>query len=325
MRFPIAPTRFDGSLEEFYDRWVTPALASSRAVEEFHASLVSFLASDDPVHLVRMVKGTPRGVTIRNGVGGLLRATDNAPAWYVHRALFTGDDWKRMPFAAFIDGIPCHMFDLGRTPTISGAGWHVAHIIGAKNRDVQFEKWDRQELRLRMLKNLHPCNFFFVPKQNWQRVGSDREVIAFFASRFAERYRSVWSEFLSLVDGHITTSLDAAPSFSVGLETNRPPKLCVSDRSPTTPPSGSSVIFYQYSRLCFKANIIEPLRDDEIFRVVTPVGTFELTKGQFYAAFPNVVRSASYRDRGIYHFPSVPRVAERFRIDVTPDTSKTAK
>ena len=72
---------------------------------------------------------------------------------------------------------------------------------------------------------------------------------------------------------------------------------------------------YIASRLTFKRDVIEALANDEFFRVVTPHGTFQMTRADVYAAFPAVVRSQSYRDRGIYHYPRVPKAAEPFRVD----------
>jgi hypothetical protein len=69
---------------------------------------------------------------------------------------------------------------------------------------------------------------------------------------------------------------------------------------------------YEFSRLGFKADVIEPLRDRDSFRVVTPVGTFQMTKAEFYRDFANVVRSRSYRDRGLYHYPTVPEKALKY-------------
>lgn len=73
-------------------------------------------------------------------------------------------------------------------------------------------------------------------------------------------------------------------------------------------------VTYTFSRLCFKADKIEPLSPASQFRVITPVGTFQMSKADFYRDFPRVVISKSYvRDR-IYHFPKVPSVALRYRV-----------
>ena len=73
-------------------------------------------------------------------------------------------------------------------------------------------------------------------------------------------------------------------------------------------------VTYNFSRLCFKANQIEPLNDDQVFRVVTPVGTFQMTKAEFHRAFPKVVASKSYAENGIYHYPAVPKSALPYKL-----------
>lgn len=71
---------------------------------------------------------------------------------------------------------------------------------------------------------------------------------------------------------------------------------------------------YEYYRPGFRADVIEALDDSDYFEVVTPVGTFRLSKLEFYRDFPNVTRSRSYREAGIYHYPTVPGKAERYRV-----------
>jgi hypothetical protein len=74
-----------------------------------------------------------------------------------------------------------------------------------------------------------------------------------------------------------------------------------------------SPITYESTRLLFKADVIERLRPNDRFRVETPEGVFEMTKAEFYRVFDNVVRSRSYRERGVYHYPVVPAKANPFR------------
>ena len=71
---------------------------------------------------------------------------------------------------------------------------------------------------------------------------------------------------------------------------------------------------YKFSRLCFKRDVIEALGPHESFRVETPVGTFEMRKADFYRVFPNVVKSRSYAEDGIYHYRKLPSQAEEFRV-----------
>jgi hypothetical protein len=71
---------------------------------------------------------------------------------------------------------------------------------------------------------------------------------------------------------------------------------------------------YSFSRLCFRREVIEPLGANDAFRVVTPYGSFQMTKAEFYKEFKNVVESRSYTEDGIYHYPKLPAKAEQFRV-----------
>ena len=77
-----------------------------------------------------------------------------------------------------------------------------------------------------------------------------------------------------------------------------------------------SITTYTHPRLCFKASYIEPLSDGDQFQVeTTKEGTFRFTKAEFYRVFANVVKSVSYRENGIYHYPVVPRKALAYRVN----------
>ncbi|MBQ6751225.1 MAG: hypothetical protein IJR02_10745 [Bacteroidaceae bacterium] len=69
---------------------------------------------------------------------------------------------------------------------------------------------------------------------------------------------------------------------------------------------------YEATRLLFKASVIEPLNDSDVFMVKTPEGTFRMTKADFYRVFNNVVNSLSYKEKGIYHYPKTPEKAKFF-------------
>jgi hypothetical protein len=83
-------------------------------------------------------------------------------------------------------------------------------------------------------------------------------------------------------------------------------------------PVSSADATYRYSRLCFKADVIEPLRDNQSFRIVTPGGTFQMTKAEFHRDFSGVVKTMSYRERRVYHYPQVPHAAEVYRVGGRP-------
>lgn len=69
---------------------------------------------------------------------------------------------------------------------------------------------------------------------------------------------------------------------------------------------------YEATRLLFRARVIEELNDSEMFHVHTPQGTFSMTKADFYRVFSNVVETKSYKERGIYHYPTIPSKALQF-------------
>lgn len=62
------------------------------------------------------------------------------------------------------------------------------------------------------------------------------------------------------------------------------------------------------------ATLSSQLGKTDAFRVITPIGTFQMTKADFYREFQNVAQSKSYREGGIYHYPKLPARAERYRI-----------
>ncbi len=74
------------------------------------------------------------------------------------------------------------------------------------------------------------------------------------------------------------------------------------------------VVEYTYHRLCFQADIIEPLNENDSFIVHTPEGSFQFTKREFYDLFPNVIKTKSYIEDRIYHYPTTPQRALHYKI-----------
>jgi hypothetical protein len=73
-------------------------------------------------------------------------------------------------------------------------------------------------------------------------------------------------------------------------------------------------VAYRYSRLTFHRDSIEPLSPDDVFRIETPVGIFQMTKQQFQETFASVAQSHSYKSGGSYNYKQVPEKAKAFRI-----------
>lgn len=87
----------------------------------------------------------------------------------------------------------------------------------------------------------------------------------------------------------------------------------ISKAAKQTPGAGQPKAIYESSRFCFKRDVIEKLDSDQEFRMITPVGVFQMSKADFYREFPNVVASESYK-RGVYNYPRLPSRGEAFRV-----------
>ena len=74
------------------------------------------------------------------------------------------------------------------------------------------------------------------------------------------------------------------------------------------------MVEYTSSRLCFKADVIEPLKETDSFVVHTPDGTFMFTKADFYRVFPNVIETKSYQEGRLYSCKYPPKRALPFLI-----------
>ena len=292
-----APATFEGTLSELFERFIEPNLPAPKHVEKLHNKLVEYVAGPDPAFVVRYVKGLERGTVYRTSFGDRLIPSDNAPAWWMHFVTF--NQFTEVDVAE----MPTHMFDVRCTPNISQARWHVAHILNVKDGNTNWRNWSRQELLRRFIRNVHPCNCFYIPNIVRARYGGDAGVIGFFVARYSERYSSVWQAFLTIAEG---AQPPDAPC----------PQLVYGDANGSRAMSTEEVArSYRYSRLCFKADIIEPLAMDDTFEVVTERnGTFRMTKRDFYREFPRVRKTSSYRKYGVYHYPVVPRRVLKYRV-----------
>jgi len=190
------PVRFDGRFSEFYERRVEPSLPSPERVLAFDALLRRYLADDDPVHVIRYVRGQTRGTICRTSDGSRILPTDNAPVWFTHALLHSGGALPEDAGPLF-PTMPYHLFKIGRLQTLNSAGYHAAHILSAKNRDTNWEGWTRDELARRMLVNIHPCNVFLVAKQEWTRNGGRPDIITWVIDAYLRRYGAVMERFLA--------------------------------------------------------------------------------------------------------------------------------
>ena len=75
-------------------------------------------------------------------------------------------------------------------------------------------------------------------------------------------------------------------------------------------------VSYSSTRLLFRRDEIEPLDWDDKFRIYASNDncTYEMTKGEFYDVFDNVVKTKSYLEAGIYHYVKTPNKAIQFIV-----------
>ena len=332
-----APEMFSGDLEELAARYILPALPAVDLVFDVHRHLMAHIQHADPLFLIRHIRGTERRYDYQTRDGVRIRATDNSPAWWMYAALRAGHRIAPDSIAAVIESIPCHMFDTASrsAPVPNNAGWHIAHILNVNDRNLDYPNWRRREVVRRFIRNIHPANYFLLPKVDWRRLGNDASIVNYFAAVHRERYARIWGEFAGLAEfdrllpaGSLgSTRVEfggdtACPRTAVAKEKKCAPRTTLRRPALETPEipvciadlGNGAEVTYRATRLLFRRDLIEPLPDSARFRVQTPVGDFEMSKADFHAVFPGVIASRSYREGGIYHFPSPPKRAEQFRV-----------
>ncbi|MHB8136074.1 MAG: hypothetical protein ACYDH1_17840 [Anaerolineaceae bacterium] len=318
-----APLKFNGSLEEFYNNYGRHVLIPPEWVEEFHSQFVKYYETLDPLYLIRQVSKQVRGEIVRTENGSQIRWTDNSPAWWIHYQLITGQFNKRIVFDDFIKSIPSHMFRINIKGHINQSGWHVAHLFDVKNRDTNFQQWTKRELLKRTALSIHPCNYFYIAndRKNGNKFGGDKNFQSFFYEKFQSYYSGVWDDFLNLIgESPIERQKDGKEiyyEYSNTMKSKVQKKFQIEQNITPQKPDEYNIgckVYYHFSRLCFKADLIEPLDWDDYFCIFINGEVYKMTKKEFYENFPNVVRSKSYLERGIYHYPTTPRKAEKFKI-----------
>lgn len=319
-----SPKTFAGTLDDLCERYVLPNLPSSKVVEAWHKLLVEYTALRNSLLLIRYMRGTNRGEIYRTKEGHAFKATDNAPAWWFHFAVFQELVPRLEEFASIVPTIPTHIFEIASQLPVNmnKAGWHVAHVFDVKTGDTNYHDWRRRELVSRFLRNVHPCNYFFVPKVDWQKWGGEERVIGYFVQLYQERYANVWPEFVKLSQGDISRISRVSGPISYQYESpvsSKSSRSWIGSERNRSTVEGSQSPRYRASRLTFKADVIEALQPGQAFEVETPEGVFEMTKEDFYRVFPNVVASRSYREGRLYNYSKTPGTALQFLKDETSD------
>ena len=306
---PDAPALpWEASFAQYVEELLLPLLPHEDVVCAFHCELMKYVCDRDPLFIVRYVKDLERGEIVRTDHRARLLPSDNAPAWWWHMKMFRGEAVSTENFAEFVRTTPTHFFQVARYRTVARAGWHVAHILSAKDGNVNWRSWTRADAAWRFVRNVHPLNLFYVPGTKAVKVGGCPKLIGYVASEYATRWPSVWEEFTA-VAGQPTLRPDAGNEILRVGQMTAPPPAASSDADGIL-----QVHQWESTRLTFYRHQIEPLGSLGRFRIVTPHGTFEMTKNDFCSVFSNVVRSSSYLDHGYYNYPSVPKKALPFLV-----------
>jgi hypothetical protein len=295
-------------------------------VAQFHEWMRQYCSELAPVFPVRAVPGTLRQQVYSTVDGTQIAPADNSPAWVVHALLVERRLSSYQDFRDVMSVMPTHMFDVPKfvrkyaVQTPNDFGWYVAHVVPAKNRDTNFRSWNRQEVERRFYLTFHPCNLFLVPGVRNRQIAEDAAVIRFIAGQYSKRYDAIWVEFVDRVRAIMDPPEPKFGASTIVFNSLGVPKVSVSDSSnEVLQQLGPVKVSYRASRLTFKRDCIEPLNWEDIFEVITPVGTYRFTKQDFYAEFPNIPKTESYRDRGSYHGKTLHLKAQRFRVDDSVD------
>lgn len=206
---PQAPDPpFESTFSDFVQQHLAPLWPAEAVIRHHHQLLMDYIREPKALFIVRSVSGQKRGEAVTTLDGTKLLPSDNAPAWFWHSVMFNGLRFDRARFREFVQESPTHLFEVSRFQTVNTAGWHVAHILDAKDGNTSWETWNRQEAVRRFVRNIHPLNLFYVPKADWQRVGGDPELIGYVAWVYSELWPDMWAE-LTEVAGTQTLRPDA--------------------------------------------------------------------------------------------------------------------
>lgn len=201
-RIPAAPVHFCGTLREYVDLYLLPALPDIDVAIAWHKAVAAHATKPGSLLLVRSTPGFKQEDETTTKGGRQLRMTDNAPPWWIHAAAFSGVHPPIDGLAGILDDIWCWMFRAHKggsagSGQANGAGWYIAHILRAKpGGDGAPEGWDDTTAQRRFLRNLSPLNQFLVPKGNGADIGERAVVIATIANLYRSRYGEVFEQFL---------------------------------------------------------------------------------------------------------------------------------
>ncbi len=298
MKYIKTPNEEIISLDDLYHNYISKMMLDERIVYQFHRNLNNYFNKTLPTFFIRQYSKIERGKPFVNNKGQLIKMTDNAPIWQIHSMLL--DHQNIIDF----DKLPCHLFEISQKENGNKYGWHFAHIINVKGKDTDFMNWDFATLKKAMLRSIHPCNYFLIPKNNWRINGSDPQIISFFRHKFSLKYSLIWDEF--------ETSLGEMSQIPIQSNGSLKIEIPFEEKKLRKEHKPKSFKNKPYKRLNFKRDLIENLDENESFEIETSDGLFEMTKKDFYTTFSNVASSKSYIKHGLYHYPKTPKKAFQY-------------
>ncbi len=247
-----------------------------------------------------------RGVEITHSSGRRLIPCDNTTAVWAYTLALEGRTPTLEEVAAAVrqSEIPFTFTGLrGRFAEFYKAGWKLAHVdeVGLGTRQP-LQNLPISMLEAHFRKLVLPSNMFAVPKR-WAGLGEVPEII--------DAFRSVASEGTVLRERATELGNEVCAPDADVVRITRDLQAATGAE---TPPAAR----YESTRLLFKAAVIEPLADDDIFHIVTPQGTFAMTKRTFRTDFRNVAESASYRAGGTYSYSTTPQRALQYLLARAP-------
>ena len=196
---PFAPSEFRGRMSTYIAEHLEPMLPTVSAVEAFHRAIVPYLRDPEAILLSRAVYADDRSKTFRTDTDdSRVRWTDNAPAWWWHALLYSGVPVTAEGIKELVETTPTEWKQVAGKGTLNDFGWHAAHLLNVKDGSTDWQSWTRATVVWRSVRNIHPCNVFYLPKTRWQEIGANRELIANVAAYYRQRYETVWAEFLEL-------------------------------------------------------------------------------------------------------------------------------
>ena len=244
-----------------------------------------------------------------------------------------------------------HIIDAGQNFYFDGKETGLAKIVETYFPAGNVTDWEKETTAyIRQLKTapeakeilvahflrfVDPLNYFITPKPLRNGIAyhtsvagdiAEYKVLQLYAmQKFSECYGSVYDDFLTLVKIPFSFMIQAKSGTNVGEHivnvhwgANKGNNSFQGVKPPVPMQSKKQSYAARYSapRLLFKRDIIESLSDDEVFIIeVTknePLGSYAMTKADFYRVFNNVVQSESYKKGGVYHYQKTPEKALQF-------------